>query len=284
MEDINKNILVKSAPIQKIELLNQPYTCPKCPLSPQLLSVNKISGKIKINCLNHGEQEIHISKAIQELTKNNNFNAICNICQKKNNNLDLSLKYCLECNKIFCKNCLNKHEKHEKNNTMLIIGDVNCKCNLHSEDFCCFCYQCNKSICHICIANKEHLFHKKDFLNEIISKDINQKYIFSINKIFKKEKERLLKKVEELDNLIRLNELLMNSYKNYPKDYNFIKNIDNLLNKNILKEYKDDVLKKKSSDKFNKSNDIYLLDNNKSINLRIDLYDKIFDKFCQSKN
>ena len=147
----------------------------------------------------------------------------------------------------------------KKKNIIINLEDANSKCYIHSEDYISYCNQCNKSICHICIANKEHLFHKKNFLNEIISQDIREKDIFLLNKIFKEEKEKLLKRIEELDNLIKLNELLINAYKNYPYNYNYVKNIDNLFRKNILKEYQNDINKKKFLIKFNNSNNISYL-------------------------
>lgn len=275
---------ISPIPINEVELWKQPYSCPKCVLSPELLSINKISGMLKIKCINHDEQNIPISKSISELTKNNYYNAKCEICQKKNNieNEGQQLKYCLECKKIICKNCLNKHEKHEKNNKILNLNEINSKCNLHLEPYCLYCYKCNKSICHICISNKEHLFHKKDFLNELITQEIN-KDINSLNKIFKEERELLLKRAEELDNLIKLNELLMNSYKNCPNNYNYTMNLKNLFLENVLKEYKNDVLKNRIIDKFNKVNNVYISLNSKYLNFSniIAMIPRKFSKFCE---
>lgn len=280
--EIKENIT--PLPIKEVELWKQPYACPKCALSPELLSINKKSGMLKIKCINHEEQNIPISKSISELTKNNHYNAKCEICQKKNNieNEYQQLKYCLECKKIICKNCLNKHEKHEKNNKVLNLNEINSKCNLHLEPYCLYCYQCNKSICHICISNKEHLFHKKDFLNELITQEIN-KDINSLNKIFKEERELLLKRAEELDNLIKLNELLMNSYKNCPNNYNYAMNLKNLFLENVLKEYKNDVLKNRIIDKFNKVNNVYISLNSKYLNFSntIAMFPQKFSKFCE---
>jgi len=271
-------------PISDLELWKQPYSCPKCVLSPELLSINKISGMMKVKCINHDEQNIPISKSISELTKNNYYNAKCEICQKKNKieNQDQQLKYCLECKKVICKNCLSKHEKHEKNDKILNLDEINCKCNLHLEPYCLYCYQCNKSICHICISNKEHLFHKKDFLNELISQEIN-KDINSLNKIFKEERELLLKRAEELDNLIKLNELLMNAYVKYPNNYNYTMNLKNLFLENVLKDYKNDVLKNRIIDKFNKVNNVYISLNSKYLDFSntIAMFPKKFSKFCE---
>lgn len=98
--------------------------------------------------------------------------------RKKNNNFsNEELKYCLECKKIICKTCLNKHENHEnKNNIIINLQDVNSKCHIHMQPFCFYCYDCNKSICHICISKKEHTFHKKELLNELIQPEINGQY------------------------------------------------------------------------------------------------------------
>ena len=286
MEPIVNINIEKPAPIQKLELWQQPYSCPQCILSPELLNINKINGTIKINCPEHKEQEIPIIKSIQELTKSNIYNIKCTICQKKNkcNFPEEQLKYCFDCKKIICKTCLDKHEKQEKNNFMN-LDDINSKCNLHLEPFCFYCYQCNKSICHLCISHKEHLYHKKELLNELLTQEINIKEIDSINKEFKKEKENLLKKIEELDNLIKLNELIINSYKNYQNNYEYIMNIKNLMMKNVLKDYKNDLLKKKNLDKFNKANDIYISLNDKTIDLKYEIKfkPKKFSKFCELK-
>ena len=166
-------------------------------------------------------------------------------CKKNNNfNSNKELKYCLECKEIICKICLNEYKKHEKHEKSIInLEDVNSKCNLHIQPFCSFCYDCNKSICHLCISNKEHRFHKKEFLNELIPPEINEKEMDSINKAFIEEKKSLLKRVEELDKLIKLNDMIINSYKNNQNNYNYIINVKNLLLKNVLKEYKLDLLK-----------------------------------------
>ena len=268
---------------KKVELWEQPYSCPQCILSPELLSINKFIGTIKIKCINHNEQEIPIEKSISELTKNNNFNAKCMICKNDNNtkNSNEELKYCLECKKIICKTCLNKHENHENKNSMINLKDVNSKCHFHLEPFCSYCYDCNKSICHVCISKKEHRFHKKEFLNELIPPEIDEKEIGSINKIFKEKKKSLLKRVEELDKLIKLNDIIINSYKNNQNNYNYIINVKNLLLKNFLKEYKIDILKKKNLDKFNKSNDVFISLNDKYLNYEGNLYPRKFSKFCE---
>ena len=116
MEPINNINIEKPAPIQKLALWQQPYSCPQCILSPKLLSINKINGTIKINCPEHKEQEIPIIKSIQELTKSNIYNIKCNICQKKNksNFPEEQFKYCFHCKKIICKTCLDKHENKKK--------------------------------------------------------------------------------------------------------------------------------------------------------------------------
>ena len=287
MEPINNEQNDKTpAPNLKLELWEQPYSCPQCLLSPELLSINKIIGTLKIKCINHKEQEIPISKSLLELTKNNNYNAKCMLCGKKNKKEypNEEFKYCLECNKIICKTCLDKHEKHEnKNNILINLDDINNKCYLHLEPFCSFCYDCNKSICHLCISKKEHLFHKKEFLNELLTKEINEKDIESINKIFKKERDSLLKRAEELDKLIKLNELLINSYKNYPNNFNYIMNLKNLLSKNVLKDYKNDILQKKNLDRFNRVNDVYISFKIKAIDFedQINMRPKILSKFCE---
>ena len=68
---------------KKLDLWKQPYSCPQCILSPELLSINKASGTIKIKCKNHNEQEIPNAKSITELTKKNNYNAKCMLCKEK---------------------------------------------------------------------------------------------------------------------------------------------------------------------------------------------------------
>ena len=55
----------------------------------------------------------------------------------------------------------------------------------------------------------------------------------------------------------------------------------NLLLKNVLKEYKIDILKKKNLDKFNKSNDVFISLNDKYLNYEGNLYPRKFSKFCE---
>ena len=54
---------------KRVDLWKQPYSCPECILSPEILSINKSAGTVKIKYENHKEIEISISKSLSELTK-----------------------------------------------------------------------------------------------------------------------------------------------------------------------------------------------------------------------
>ena len=171
------------------------YSCPQCTLIPEIIIIDRKNGIIKIKCSTHGEQEIKICDSIKSLTKNNSSNAKCELCSK-----NTSKKFCIHCNKIICKECLKNHENKEK---LINTSDMYNKCYLHFENFLFYCFTCNKSICLSCISSKEHQFHKKELLNELEPSKEKIKYFEDLNGKYLEEKNILLKKVKELDNLIK---------------------------------------------------------------------------------
>ena len=210
----------------KIEVKIDPYfsySCPQCALIPEILIIDRIKGIIKIKCSTHGDQEIKLSDSVKSLTINNCINSKCEICSKFSKKIHK--KFCIHCNKIICKECLKNHESNEK---LLNVSEMNTKCHLHLENFLFYCYDCDKSLCESCISSREHKFHKKDLLNELEPNEEKINYFENLNEKYLKEKNMLLMKIEELDNLIKLNELLLNSFKKNPEAYRYIMNINNL--------------------------------------------------------
>ena len=98
------------------------------------------------------------------------------------------------------------------------------------------------------IINKYKLINEKDKMKyKIKIEKINIKYM---NEIKKYEFE---KKIENIDNILKINEIIFNNYNNYNNNYYNSVNINSLLNYYIKNGYiNEEIIKKKYKDKYNK--------------------------------
>ena len=131
-----------------------------------------------------------------------------------------------------CFNCFNKNNPHkiilpikEYINKMKIQYKVTnkekCMINKHNKMNECYCLECNMHLCEICLKSREHLFHKKINIKEIIPKE---------NELNNIDKIILDTKNQDLKNLY---EIIFNTYNNYNYNYYYCINLNYLLNKYI---------------------------------------------------
>ena len=77
------------------------------------------------------------------------YNEKCDICKRYSKAF-----YCFTCNKVMCKNCINKNtHKHIVSSIKVCINKIKCKC----IDTINYCEQCEVEYCTKC--NKEHNKH-----------------------------------------------------------------------------------------------------------------------------
>jgi len=142
---------------------------------------------------------------INNFTKTQYNNIICQYCNKINENNNNNIYLCLKCNHNICESCKSTHDK---THNIINYEEKSFICDLHFEPYNSYCSSCQKDLCLNCVF--EHKNH------EIIS------YVEMISNIsIKNEREKFHEKKEhikkDIDNII--NKLI-----------NMINSIDNCFN------------------------------------------------------
>ena len=120
-----------------------------------------------------GNIDISIKEYFEKLLFNIYLSVECSICK----NLQIKTKnifdYCVNCEKIFCNDCLNKNSC--KNYKYIKINESDTKCLFHNNEFACFCLFDEMNLCEECLNEGTHLEHFKINLNEISPIQIKNK-------------------------------------------------------------------------------------------------------------
>ena len=139
------------------------YTCPKCLLTP--IIINLYRNTIQIECPIHGNMSVDLDNFMNYSSKNSYYGQTCGICNKNKQIDDKNIfKYCYDCNKVICYQCINTHQNNFPGHLKLIPSkQYNTKCYIHqSENYEEFCYTCNINICNSCFP--EHQSHDRESL------------------------------------------------------------------------------------------------------------------------
>ena len=142
---------------------------------------------------------------INNFTKTQYNNIICQYCNKINENNNDNIYLCLKCNHNICESCKSTHDK---THNIINYEEKSFICDLHLEPYNSYCSSCQKDLCLNCVF--EHKNH------EIIS------YVEMISNIsIKNEREKLFEKKEHIKKDINkiINKLI-----------NMINSIDNCFN------------------------------------------------------
>ena len=141
-------------------------------------------------------------------------------------------KYCYYCKVDFCEDCVNNFEQtnkdHHRNHldVCIPVNEKKHKCLEHfNSEISNFCLDCQDNICEKELKTK-HNGHKKISLIKL-KNDIN-KYISII-----KEKNMIL------EDIIRMNKIILNSYENFQNNYFHIQSLIN-----VGKSYENEFAKK----------------------------------------
>ena len=214
------------------------YLCPKCLIPHEIRHINEETKEIEIHCANNCQAKYTLKDYLTNMCRISYYYYKCEMCKKKiQKNFKLEegsiFKYCFECNKIICLQCYDF--MHQKLNHVNIVpsNEIFNKCGTHAnEDYIQFCVNCSMHLCAKCTF-KPHKGHILVTLNSIlptqkeIDKFKNKKEQY-INK-----KNELLKQIEELDNLIYINDIVLQTYLKHQKNYYYIINVLNLYNNDI---------------------------------------------------
>ena len=213
----------------KLDKMGQ-YTCNKCSEIPKIISTNLTTKKILIKCTEHGLNEVDIKDYILNALNYNSKNWKCSKCESVQRNCKDNFVFC-QCNSVFCNECYKIHKKQENHFFKIESEKYNLRCKINTdhydEKYIGYCFDCNTHYCKKCEAN--HDMHTVIPINTMY---VDEKEIENIRKL-NKEYRALISYYESL---IRLNNLIIYSYKTYRDNYYNCYNINT-----IIKNYKRDI-------------------------------------------
>ena len=213
------------------------YTCPKCLLTPKI--VNLYRNTVQIECPIHGNMSVDLDKFMNQSSKNSYYGQTCGFCNKNKQIDDQNIfKYCYDCNKVICYQCINTHQKNFPGHLKLIPSkEYNTKCYIHKgENYEEFCYTCNKNICNSCF--EDHQSHDRESLvgldEDILEGDLS---IIDLRKQFLETiRNKLLGEISQIDDCIRFYNLITNTKLNLPNNGYHVQNV-NVLARDLDSQY-----------------------------------------------
>ena len=216
----------------KINNFSNIYTCNNCLIVPEINNINYSNDYISLKCPFHNTKEITIEEYLNE-----NANRICSTCNKSNN----SFYYCYQCKKNICIVCKNSHINEHN---LININEYNIKCQIHyNKRYLYYCYNCSSNLCEEC-----HLYHDNNhnitLLSSLFPKNEELDYITNKNIDYNRI-------IEKYSNYIKLNNLILYTYKNFSYNFYYIKNLKNIIryqknldiNNNIINNLTEDLEK-----------------------------------------
>ena len=219
------------------------FHCPECHLIPLLNLKEKDNENIvEIKCCNGHNKEIPLNEFMDKYLQKNSYNIQCFDCGLK---LEPKkrFKFCSECVKVFCKNCLKKHSSNltTANHETISLRKIDKFCCLHNYRYTHYCETCHRNICENCF----YLHHNHQILclkeikftrNEI--KDMREKLnkenniINEIVELFEKTLKTLQNKFDNVINhkrqVIEFKKIIEDTYETKDSNFFIIENINRL--------------------------------------------------------
>ena len=213
------------------------FRCDICHLVP-IIKIDHKTYKILCKCQNgHIKTNIYISNALNEYKQ---FSIKkCSACEETS---DEGNYICIQCQKIFCldNGCKKKHLKENNNHKLIDIDTFDTTCFEHFTSVSKYCKDCKKNICMKC-QRAQHGGHKLIDLGEVLPLP---EEIEHGQKFFEKKKEKLVE--------------LKNKINKWIKEFNekvkqLLDSIDAeiIINENILKKFKTDLMNYQMIENFN---------------------------------
>ena len=257
----------KNSEEEKLCLSNDQYTCTECSNIPLIKNINKSKAIIEIFCNEHGSTKLHIYDYLNKMKQHTYHYYKCDLCL---NNLqkdfsDIPFKYCYDCQKNICPNCIILHSKITNNKHINIFNskEIPVRCETHpTEKYSYYCKYCLRNFCKICVITNPHTHYDEDYC---IYKNYLEELpgISEISESFEKlknENDIYKERLKLIDSLIKFNELLINCCNLYKENYFYLRNIifvsgtkNNCSNdgiNGILHEFQEQVTKLKKNRKF----------------------------------
>ena len=216
------------------EIPDDQYLCPNCGKIPEILNVHTENGRIELNCKNHGIINLTILGYYLKMKNNifSYFKTKCFNCNKEQKSKENMFKYCYYCKVDFCEDCVNnfhQKEKDHRRNHLDVCIPVNEKKNRclehYNSNIIGFCMDCQENVCDKESTTKHRGHEKINFIT--LENDIN------------KYRSIILEKNKILADIIRFNQIILNTYENFQNNYFHIKSLINI-GKNLEEENKRD--------------------------------------------
>ena len=203
------------------------YTCPKCSLAPRIITLYR--NTIQLECPVHGLLSTDIDSFMKESSKRIYLNQTCGICNQSNQKDDQNIfKYCYDCDKVICYQCINTHQKNFGSHTKLIPADLYpTKCHIHKgEDYQEYCFTCNKNICKSCF--EEHQSHEREKLEgldeDIIEGDLS--IIETRKQFLEVVRNKLIEEARTINDCIKFYDLIVKTKKKYNNNGFYTQNVE----------------------------------------------------------
>ena len=190
------------------------YHCKKCKEIPL---INFSQYDFDLICSSHKILNINIDEFYNYIIFDYEC-SICKVCSYTSNNYF----YCYKCNKIYCENCIIKHNNFH---TLINVFQKNSICSLHNKKYIKYCLKCKLNLCELC---ENHNNHYIELFRDIypLKEDIDKFTKIVSELLNKKNKEKESNKLKEF---IKIKTLLVKSFNEYISNYNYINNINNII-------------------------------------------------------
>ena len=195
------------------------YLCPLRGEIPLLANIHTDNGCIEFKCKKDGELLYSIPQYFKKLSECNftYYNIRCCECNKIQKNYIKNseiFQFCYICQRDYCNDCVRAHPKHPKSHLKKCIptNAKTSRCLEHFEEgnYTSFCPNCYKHVCNE-MSSKIHRDHNIIFHFKIQPK-----------------KQIIIEKNKLLLNIIRFNELILQTYEQFPDNYFHSQNLANL--------------------------------------------------------
>ena len=196
------------------------YVCPFCGDIPELLNIHTDNGYVEFRCKKDKDFLISVQDYFKKLSESNftYYNIKCSDCNKIQKNClkkEQLFKYCYLCKKDLCYECVEKENNGHDNSHLkqcIPINEKNTRCLNHFSEgkYTTFCNDCHVNIC----DKNSHVIHRKHHITSFFKIEPQIKVIVEKNRI--------------LSDIIRFNELILNTYQKFPDNYFHLVNMSNL--------------------------------------------------------
>ena len=218
----NENMPDKGFEIME-EIPKDQFLCPLCENIPIIKNVHTDNGHIELICKYHGILDYTIKDYAMAMKDSmfTYFKMKCGHCNKEQGAEGPMFKYCSYCKLDLCEECVNRFDlrglDHRRNHLdfCIDVNEKNHKCLEHIKaEFTEYCYDCQENICEK-EKTERHRGHYK--VNLFTLYDQSAKY-----------KALIVEKNRILSDIIRFNQLILNSYDKFPDNFFHLQSVINI--------------------------------------------------------